>query len=108
VFGDDSSNESHHFFAIGAKLFASACNSRQMFQEREEDHCSGQSEKSEAFVEELHEAFELRIFVVETLGHDHGADDVRDGAVDEGSGVDGDAIVFAVKNVEKVEDFGLN
>jgi hypothetical protein len=79
-----------------------------MFQEREEDHCSSQSEKSEAFVEELHEAFELRIFVVETLGHDHGADDVRDGAVDEGSGVDGDAIVFAVKNVEKVEDFGLN
>ena len=46
--------------------------------------------------------------MVESLGHDHGADDVRDGAVDDGGGVDGDAVVLGAKDFQEVEDFRLN
>jgi len=76
-----------------------------MFQEGEEDHGSGQGEETEAFVEELHESLELRILVIETFCHDHGADDVGYGAVDEGGRIDCDTVVFTVKDFEKVDNF---
>jgi len=108
VLGDDAADELEHFFAVGPELLASVGDARQVFQEGQEDHGAGEGEEPEPFVKELHESLELRVLVVEPLGHDHGADDVGDGAVDERGGVDGDAVVFAVEDVEKVKNFRLN
>ena len=87
------------------ELLGGVRDTSEVLEPRDEHDGPSVHEELEALVEVGHEPLELGVGVVKALGHDHGADDVADGAVEQGGRVDGPAIEVGVQGGHQLPDW---